>query len=257
MGGVRTPLRALMVGWLAIVWHQWISTIAFPFGGGEGHWVMMHSKPLKFTDGLFLGGLSALAGESLAAVLKAKRVWVALVVGVGVPGLVLGRTGGLDGSVSDLVSTLAGFGLPLVVVGLVTVVSRVRLGWVGIGVAAWWPGFLHLFLYQRATGLPEDFRDGVAVMWVAGGLVVGAVARGCGAVTVEHTGNDYGTGQGPLRGGPANLPVLPEEKPPVACLSGGELDRRPQRRQDRSIVGPGGVPDRIREHPEGDGGPER
>ena len=169
-----------MVGWLAMVWHGWIITIAFRFGGGEGHWVMMHFPPLKFTDGLFLGGLSALAGVSLAAVLKAKRVWVVLVVGVGVPGLVLGRTGGLNGSVPDLVLTLGAFGLPLVVVGLVAVVSRVRLGWVGIGVAAWWPGFLHLLLYLRAVGLPEGFRDGVAVMWVAGGLLVGAVARGGG-----------------------------------------------------------------------------
>ncbi len=180
MPGGRTPLRALMVGCLALVWHQWIRTIAFPSAGGEWHWVMMRFPPLTFTDGLFLGGLNALAGVGFAAVLRAERVWLALVVGVGVPGLVLGWRGGLNGPVSDVVSALAFLGLPLVVVALVAVLSRVKLGWVGIGVAAWWPGFLHLLLYQRATGLPEGFRDGVAVMWVAGGLLVGAIARGGG-----------------------------------------------------------------------------
>ena len=108
MGAFRTPIRAVIVGWLAVAWHQWIAWIAFPFGGGEGHWVMMRVRLL---------------------------------------------------------------------VGVVVVLSKVQLGWVGTGVVAWWPAFLHLFWYLGAVALPERFRVGVGLMWVGGGLLVAAVAR--------------------------------------------------------------------------------
>ena len=98
-------------------------------------------------------------------------------VGVAAPGLVAAGAGRLTGPVPDLVLDLGLYGLPWVVVGVVVVLSKVQLGWVGTGVVAWWPAFLHLFWYLGAVALPERFRVGVGLMWVGGGLLVGVVAR--------------------------------------------------------------------------------
>jgi hypothetical protein len=173
-----TVVRVLLLGWLAAAWHWWVAGIAFPYGGGEAHRILNNVGPLGFGAGLFLGGLYAIAGVSLAMVLKAKRPGVVLLVSAMVPVLVMTLSGGVGGSWRDWFEAEWYSGAPLVVVGLTAGLCRARLGWIGIGVVSWWPGFLHLVLYLQAAGLPERFRAGVGLAWVFGGLLVGAVARG-------------------------------------------------------------------------------
>lgn len=103
---IRIVLWAIFIGWLAALWYQWMSWLRFPFAGGEADWVMSAGRPLRFIDGLSIGALYAVAGLTLAVVLKVRRAWAATVVGVVAPGLVMAAVGRLDGSVSDMLRDL-------------------------------------------------------------------------------------------------------------------------------------------------------
>ena len=170
-------MRALIVGWLAAAWHSWITAIPFPYGGGEAHWVIRQMGTLGFVDGLFVGSLSLVAGVGFTFVLRARRLLVVLLASLAAPALVAGAPGVLHGSIPDLILRIWVFGLPTVAIGLAVRLSRVKLGWLGIGVVAWWPGLFQLSHYLRWTELPEAFRGGVGIMLIVGGLLVGAVAR--------------------------------------------------------------------------------
>lgn len=176
VAAIRIPLWAIF-GWLAAFWYQWMSRLGFSGAGSESHWVMSHIGSLRFIDGLSVGALYAVAGLGLAAVLKVRRAWAAVVVGAVLPGLVMAAMGRLDGSVSEMLLRLELAALPLLAVGFVTVLSPVRFGSLGIAVVAWWPAFFHLLGYLRADGLPEGFRLGIGVMWLGGGLLAWEVAR--------------------------------------------------------------------------------
>lgn len=185
---------------LSAAWHVWIGKSAFPFGGGEAHWVMTHIRPLGFGDGLFVGGLYAAAGVSFLLLLSIVRAWKAVLVGLSVAAMAIGlaefSSVGIgtspDGSLSGKLEGLGFQAAPLIVVALISVYARRPSSPMRIAIIAWWPGFIHLLGYLRAQWLPDRFRDGV-------GFTL-AVACLPALVALFGTGSAYrllyGSGQG-------------------------------------------------------------
>lgn len=101
-----------------------------------------------------------------------------MLVGVGAPWLVLGATDGLDGPGWDVALSLGLYGIPLVIVWLVSGGDSSE-AWVGGDRSGGVVAVIFAFTaVMRAAGLPERFREGVGAILVWGGLAVGAVARG-------------------------------------------------------------------------------
>lgn len=176
--------RLLGLAVLAGFWSVWLVQQAFPFGGGEAHWVTRHGYPLSLTNGLFLGGVYMAAGVSLAVVLRVMRTWVTVVTAIVVPNvsyvvaaaIIGGAPSPFDSSALDRLGDVAFSVLPMLGVGLIAMQCRRGVSWILVSLVSWWPGALQLPGYVLESAFPARFRLGVGLMWLAGGLAVFAAS---------------------------------------------------------------------------------